>query len=274
MKYLKSIVFISGLICLSSFLNLTFAQSGGSFEIKQSVIANGGGSGAGGTFSLDGTIGQTLAGTTSNGVNFTLISGFWGGGASSVALHDAPFDFDGDNKTDISIFRPSVGEWWYLKSSTGGNGALQFGSSTDKLVPGDFTGDGKADIAIWRPIAGEWWYSKSSTGQTAALQFGLSTDKPVPGDYTGDGRADIAFFRPSTGFWFILRSEDFSFFSFPFGTSGDVPAPGDYDGDGKFDTAVFRPSNSTWFLNQTTSGVGIVTFGITGDQPVPNAFVP
>ncbi len=59
-----------------------------------------------------------------------------------------------------------------------------------------------------------------------------------------------------------------------FGTTGDIPAPGDYDGDGKFDTAVFRPSNSTWFLNQTTAGVGIVTFGISGDQPVRNAFVP
>ncbi len=276
----------------------------------------------------------------------------------------SPFDFDGDRKTDISIFRPPVGEWWYLKSSTGGNAALQFGQSTDKLVPGDFTGDGKADIAfwrpstgfwfilrsedfsffsfpfgttgdiptpadydgdgktdaavfrpsvatwfiqrssdggitissfgastdkpvpadydgdgkadiaIWRPSVGEWWYSKSSTGQTAALQFGQSTDKPVPGDYTGDGKADIAFFRPSTGFWFILRSEDNSFFSFPFGANGDIPTPGDYDGDGKFDSSVFRPSNSTWFLNQTTAGVGIVTFGITGDLPVPNAFIP
>ena len=38
----------------------------------------------------------------------------------------SPFDFDGDGKTDVSIFRPAVGEWWYLKSSTGGNGALQF----------------------------------------------------------------------------------------------------------------------------------------------------
>lgn len=183
-------------------------------------------------------------------------------------------DYDGDGKTDASVFRPSVATWFILRSSDGGTTISSFGTSTDKPVPADYDGDGKADIAIFRPSVGEWWYAKSSTGQTVALQFGSSTDKPVPGDYTGDGKVDIAFFRPSTGFWFILRSEDNSFFSFPFGTPDDIPTPGDYDGDGKFDTAVFRPSNSTWFLNQTTAGVGIITFGISGDQPVPNAFVP
>ncbi|NNE68620.1 MAG: hypothetical protein HKN33_18790, partial [Pyrinomonadaceae bacterium] len=38
------------------------------------------------------------------------------------------FDFDGDSKTDVSIFRPGPGEWWYLRSSDGGNYAAQFGS--------------------------------------------------------------------------------------------------------------------------------------------------
>lgn len=38
------------------------------------------------------------------------------------------FDFDGDGKTDTSIFRPSVGEWWFLRSSDGGNYATQFGN--------------------------------------------------------------------------------------------------------------------------------------------------
>ncbi|MGC2237036.1 MAG: FG-GAP-like repeat-containing protein, partial [Pyrinomonadaceae bacterium] len=68
----------------------------------------------------------------------------------------AQFDFDGDNKTDISIFRPSAGEWWYYRSSDGGNYAAQFGNSSDKLTPGDFTGDGRADIAVFRPSTGEW----------------------------------------------------------------------------------------------------------------------
>ncbi len=33
-------------------------------------------------FTLDGTIGQSLAGTTSNGGAFSLTSGFWGGAAA------------------------------------------------------------------------------------------------------------------------------------------------------------------------------------------------
>ena len=158
MKYLKSIIFIGGLIWLSSLLNLTiFAQSGGSFEIKQSVIASGGGSGTGGTFSLDGTIGQPLAGTTSGGASFSILSGFWASGTSVTAPRRSPFDFDGDGKTDISIFRPAPAEWWYLRSSNGGNRRVSIRQSTDKIVPADYTGDGKTDIAFWRPSNGFWF---------------------------------------------------------------------------------------------------------------------
>ena len=103
--------------------------------------------------------------------------------------------------------------------------------------------------------------------------FGNSTDKLVQGDYTGDGKADVAFWRPSTGEWYVLRSEDFSYYSAPFGTMGDVPAPGDYDGDGKFDVTVFRPASATWFSQRSTAGTLIQQFGVTGDRPVPNAFV-
>ncbi|MET0753707.1 MAG: VCBS repeat-containing protein, partial [Pyrinomonadaceae bacterium] len=104
-------------------------------------------------------------------------------------------------------------------------------------------------------------------------RFGAGTDKPVQGDYTGDGKTDIAVFRPSTGEWFIQRSEDNSFFSFTFGAAGDIPAPGDYDGDGKYDPAVFRPATGEWFALRSTAGILITTFGISGDRPLPNAFV-
>ena len=183
-----------------------------------------------------------------------------------------PADYDNDGTADPAVFRPSSNLWFILQSG-GGTRIEQFGIAGDVPVPADYDGDGRADIAIFRPSNGQWWINRSTAG-VLAVAFGTSSDKPVQGDFTGDGKADIAFWRPSTGDWVILRSEDFSFFGFPFGVSTDIPAPGDYDGDGKFDAAVFRPSEGTWYIQRSTAGTLIQQFGIPGDRPVPNAFVP
>ena len=37
-------------------------------------------------------------------------------GDPPIAPRNKPFDFDGDGKTDISIFRPAGGEWWMQRS--------------------------------------------------------------------------------------------------------------------------------------------------------------
>ena len=184
-------------------------------------------------------------------------------------------DFDGDLRTDISVFRPSTGIWYFYDSlNAGGNSgyirAIQFGSSSDLLAPGDFDGDGKADVAVFRPNGGFWYSLDSSTGAFRAIQFGASGDIPVPGDYDGDRKSDYAVFRPSNSTWYIINSSNNSFRAQQWGTTGDIIAPADYDGDGKTDVAVVRPgSQFAWYILQSSNNAfrGIA-WGASGDVPV------
>ncbi|MEO8572615.1 MAG: S8 family serine peptidase, partial [Pyrinomonadaceae bacterium] len=144
----------------------------------------------------------------------------------------APIDFDGDHKTDVSIFRPSGGEWWYNRSSDNQTPALQFGASGDQPVPADYTGDGKTDIAFRRSSDGMWFVLRSEDFSYYAFPFGLATDIPVPGDFDGDHKSDPAVFRNGT--WFIIPSAGGSQL-IGFGLAGDKPIVGDFDGDGTSD---------------------------------------
>ncbi len=179
-----------------------------------------------------------------------------------------PFDFDGDGKTDISIFRPSAGEWWYSKSSNGGNAALQFGTSTDKLTPADFTGDGKTDIAFWRPSTGFWFVLRSEDSSFLSFPFGTTGDVPFVGDFDADGKADPGVFRPSTLTWFISKSTGGTIIQ-TFGATGDLPVVADYDGDGKSDIAIYRPSVGEWWIQRSgNNSVYAFQFGNSTDKPV------
>lgn len=183
----------------------------------------------------------------------------------------APFDFDGDGKTDLSLFRistePGSTGFRIFERESGSDLFNPFGVPGDVPAAADFDGDGKADIAVFRPSNGIWYVLESGTNTIIYRTFGVATDVPVAADYDGDGRADIAVYRPLDGIWYLLQSSS-GFAAIRFGSPGDLPVPADYDGDVKADIGVFRPSEGVWYSFGSNEGISIVRFGLLGDLPV------
>ncbi len=183
------------------------------------------------------------------------------------------YDFDGDKKADISVFRDGN---WYMNRSRDGFFATQFGATTDRLVSADYDGDGKADVAVFRGDANKaYFYVLGSTTGFKDSQFGIGTDIPVPADFDGDGKADLAVYRNgatagAASYIFYRPSSEpgVNFRAIQLGAKGDIPVVGDYDGDGKADAAVYRPSDGVWYMLRSRDGFTAVQFGISTDLPV------
>jgi hypothetical protein len=211
---------------------------------------------------------------TWGGVKFNIDGNIADGPVAGIRIaKNKPADFDGDGKTDISIWRPDTGVWYITNSSNASYTIQGFGIPTDILAPGDFDGDGKTDKAVFRPGEGVW-YMQMKAGFAVSRQFGVSGDIPAPADYNGDGKTDVAVFRPSNGVWYIANSDNRGTYTIvQFGLSEDKPVPGDYDGDGKSDIAVWRPSTGVWYvLKSSDGGFSATGFGLSNDKPAQGDF--
>jgi len=183
-------------------------------------------------------------------------------------------DFDGDDKTDIAIWREAEGNWYITNSGNSSQRVVNYGAPGDSIIPGDYDGDGKTDIAVFRPGDGNWFIINSADGSQQVVNYGTSGDIPVPGNYDSDNKSDIAVYRPTDGNWYITNSSDGSQRVVNYGgVAGDKPIAGDYDGDGKTDIAIFRATDGNWYvMNSADGSQRVVNYGTNGDIPVPGNY--
>lgn len=185
---------------------------------------------------------------------------------ATVGISKARADFDGDRKTDLSVFRPLDGNW-YVFGSTSGIGVYHWGTNGDIPIPADYDQDGKTDFAVYRPGSDGVFYLLKSNGFTISTShWGIAEDIPVVRDYDGDSTPDISLYRPSDNTYYTLKSTGGSLVQ-KWGTTGDVPVAGDFDGDGKGDLTVYR--NGTWITQLSSGGETVNQWGLGTDKPVP-----
>jgi hypothetical protein len=106
-----------------------------------------------------------------------------------------PGDYDGDARTDVAVWRPTDGNWYWIRSSskTVGNtpgatsSVTQWGTAGDIPQPADYDGDKIMDFAVFRQNADptqNFWYIRNSTGGTlTALEWGQQGDQPATSPY-------------------------------------------------------------------------------------------
>ena len=92
-------------------------------------------------------------------------------------------DFDRDGRAELTLFRPSTGQWLGIDPLTS-NSTInrQWGLNGDTPLAHDFDGDGATDTAVFRPSSAEWFIVLSSApnGPTKRLQWGLgNSDRPL-----------------------------------------------------------------------------------------------
>ena len=201
-------------------------------------------------------------------------------------------NWDGDERTDIGVFRNGTFHLALLKTGSTGQTVVQpltpiaFGEAAGRPVAGDWDGDGKDDVGVF--LAGGQFLlrqprrvSAPFTGTvitTIAFDFGQAGDQPVAGDWDGDGIDTTGVFRSGDPGQFLLTN---SFANndvdveFLLGAPMDVPLAGDWLGDGIDRVGIFVPFSQLMILATDGSKVGLIlSFGQPGDLPVGGSWVP
>ena len=180
-------------------------------------------------------------------------------------LRRTAFDFDGDGKTDISIFRPAAANGG-ISAVRRRHLALQFGSSTDELFPATIPATAKPMLPSGDLLPANGLSCEVKTAVFTLFRSALTAIFPRRRfrRRRENGRGGFS----SVKFDLVYQKSSRRNFDSAFGQSGDIPVVADYDGDGKADIAIFRPSSGQWWIQRSTAGLIAFQFRKLHDKPV------
>jgi len=159
------------------------------------------------------------------------------------------FNYNGDGREDLFIYRPGRGAMAVIRWTGGGNfqavnrtqdngaappnGIAGFDllSTRDRVLPMNYDGNARDDLFLYRPGTGAAWVAQSQgNGQFQGVYrvgdngpaspngiggFDLldGDDQVLIFDYNGDGRDDLFLYRPGAGAAWVVRSDGDGTFS-------------------------------------------------------------
>jgi len=168
----------------------------------------------------------------------------------------APYDFNGDNMSDIVIRDTSGITWKYLMNGNTINSMAHIADIDpvfDIAGVADLTGDQKADIVLKSDSLEAIWLLDGVTSTSSLIVAGLPIEWPVAAvaDFNGDGTNDILIQNTNTGILWLYEVTNGAIvgngnFIGGLEPGWSVVGAGDINGDGMSDIIIRHTTGTTW----------------------------